>query len=209
MRRRDAQLVFGCASVLLSYPEDHFTEDLGAVGDALGRLPAGRARSCLADTVGWLAARSPMETAASYVETFDLGRRRTLHLTYYRHGDTRERGLALAALAGAYRAAGLRLRSGELPDLLPAMLELAAVSATGMAVLAEHRGALESLRAELEDCDSPYAKVIVAVSDALGPAGRADRAAVRRYRAEGPPSERVGLEPFAPPEVLADGLHSQ
>jgi nitrate reductase molybdenum cofactor assembly chaperone NarJ/NarW len=209
MRRHDAQLVFGCTSVLLSYPEDSFTEDLSAVSGALGRLPRCRVRGRLVGAVAWLSARSPMEAATRYVETFDLTRRRTLHLTYYRHGDTRERGLALAALAGAYRDAGLQLRPGELPDLLPALLELAALSTTGSAVLAEHRGALEALRVELEEFDSPYTEVVAAVSDALGPASRADRTALRRYRAEGPPSERVGLEPFIPPEVLADGLRAQ
>jgi|SRR5579884_1389854 len=209
MKQRDAQLVFGCASVLLSYPDGEFADDLRAVGKALGRLPSSRAKRGLTDVLSWLAARSPMEVAGSYVETFDLARRRTLHLTYYRHGDTRERGMALAALVGAYRDAGVVLRPGELPDLLPAMLELAAVSRSGMAVLAEHRGALESLRAELDEHESPYVQVIVAVSEALGPAARADRAAARRYRIEGPPSERVGLEPFAPPEVLTDGLRVQ
>ena len=78
-----------------------------------------------------------MEAAACYVDTFDLHRRRTLHLTYYRHGDTRERGMALTALVDAYRAARVRLVPGELPDFLPALLELAAMVPAGAAVLAE------------------------------------------------------------------------
>ena len=96
-----------------------------------------------------------MEAATSYVDTFDLHRRRTLHLTYYRHGDTRERGMALTALVDAYRVAGVRIVPGELPDFLPALLELAAVTPVGAALLAEHRAALETLRADLERQAAP------------------------------------------------------
>jgi nitrate reductase delta subunit len=147
-----------------------------------------------------------MEAAAGYVETFDLRRQRTLHLTYYRHGDTRERGMALTALVDAYRTAGVRVAPGELPDFLPALLELAAVTLAGATVLGEHRAALEALRADLEKTKSPYAEVVRAVVDALGGLSRSDRTALARYRAQGPPSERVGLEPFAPPEVIAQGV---
>lgn len=206
MRRAAAAAVFGCASVLLSYPDAGFADDLVAVDAALARLPKIRARAQLERARGWLAAMSELEAAAGYVETFDLRRRRTLHLTYYRHGDTRERGMALTALVDAYRATGLRVAPGELPDFLPALLELAAISPAGAAVLGEHRAALEGLRADLDKTKSPYAEVVAAAMDALGGLSRTDRAALARYRAQGPPSERVGLEPFAPPEVIAQGV---
>lgn len=206
MRRAAAVVVFGCASVLLSYPDDSFADDLQAVADALARLPKGPSRGALEQTTSWLAQMSPMQAAALYVETFDLRRQRTLHLTYYRHGDTRERGMALAALVDTYRSVGLALSPGELPDFLPALLELAAVTPAGAAVLGEHRAALDALRIELEKAESPYAGAVVALTAALGASSRADRAALARYRAQGPPSERVGLEPFAPPEVIAQGV---
>ncbi|MGH9083373.1 MAG: nitrate reductase molybdenum cofactor assembly chaperone, partial [Acidimicrobiales bacterium] len=122
--------------------------------------------------------------------------------TYYRHGDTRERGMALTALVDAFRSAGYRVVPGELPDFLPALLELAAVDPAGASVLGEHRMALDALRLALVKIPSPYAGVVDAVGDALGGLSRGDRVALRRYRAQGPPSEQVGLEPFAPPEVL-------
>lgn len=209
MRRPVAATVFGCASVLLSYPDSGFPDDLAAVAVALERLPAGPTRAKLGRARDCLAGRPVLEAAAAYVETFDLRRRRSLHLTWYRHGDTRERGMALAALADAYRGAGMRVAAGELPDFLPALLELAAVSPAGTAVLGEHRGALDALADELAKTDSPYAQVIEAVTDALGNASRADRDALRRYRTQGPPSERVGLEPFAPPEMLNQGVTSR
>lgn len=206
MRRPTAAVVFGCASVLLSYPDETFADDLAAVADALGRLSAGPTRAKLGRVREWLAGQSPLEAAAVYVETFDLRKRRSLHLTWYRHGDTRERGMALAALADVYRGAGTRVAAGELPDFLPALLELAALDPAGGSVLGEHRPALDALADALAEQDSPYADAVTAVTDALGGSSRADRAALRRYRSQGPPSERVGLEPFAPPEMLSHGV---
>ena len=202
MRRATAAAVFGCASVLLSYPDQGFVDDLAAVANALRRLPKSATRERLSKTTAWLVHQEPLALAAGYVETFDLRSRRNLHLTYFRHGDTRERGMALTALVEAYRNVGLCVTPGELPDFLPALLELAAVNSGGAAVLSDHRAALEALRADLELAESPYAEVVRAVLDALGGLSRADRSALARYRAQGPPSERVGLEPFAPPAVV-------
>ncbi|MGH9073244.1 MAG: nitrate reductase molybdenum cofactor assembly chaperone [Acidimicrobiales bacterium] len=173
---------------------------------ALGRLPRGEARGALEAARGWLAGMGPMQAATVYVETFDLRRRRSLYLTYYRHGDTGERGLVLVALVDVYRRAGMTLAGGELPDFLPALLELAAVSVEGQSALAGQRPALGSLREALEEAGSPWARVVGAVTGALGGLARVDRVAIRRYRADGPPTEAVGLEPFAPPEVIAQGL---
>ncbi len=206
MRRQSAARVFGCASVLLSYPDEYYAQDLAAVRDALGRLSDGRARSELAAVAEWLSGMSPMEAAATYVDTFDLRRGVCLHLTYYRHGDTRERGMALTALVDAFREAGFRVVTGELPDFLPALLELAAETPVGGSVLAEHRMGLDALYLALEKADSPYAGVVAAVRDTLPGPTRQDHQALRRYRAEGPPSEKVGLEPFAPPEILRQGV---
>jgi len=206
MRRQVSATVFGCASVLLSYPDERSTDDLLAVQDALTRMPDGAARSELAATAGWLAGMSALEAAATYVDTFDLRRGACLYLTYYRHGDTRERGMALTALVDAFRQAGFRLVPGELPDFLPALLELAAARPAGASVLGEHRMALDALHLALVKTESRYAGVVAAVRDALPRATSKDRQALRRYRAEGPPSERVGLEPFAPPEVIGIGV---
>ncbi len=206
MRRQVSAAVFGCASVMLSYPDEHFSADLAAVGNALGRMPDGPVRSELTAVAGWLAGMSALEAAATYVDTFDLRRDACLYLTYYRHGDTRERGLALTALVDAFRAAGFAVAPGELPDYLPALLELAAAHLGGATVLAEHRMALDALHLALVKADSPYAGVVAAVRAALPGPTRLDREALRRYRAEGPPSEKVGLEPFAPPELLEEGI---
>lgn len=203
MRRPQARTVFGCASVLLSYPdEETFASDVAAVAAAADGINNRAARTHLQQCCRWLGDMTAIEAATTYVDAFDMRRRRSLYLTFYRYGDTRQRGMALAALVDSFRNAGFALAHGELPDFLPALLELAAAHRDGSALLAEYRPAIDTLRAELEDAHSNYAGAVAAIGDALAPLDRRGRAVVSRYRQEGPPSERVGLEPFVPPEVF-------
>jgi nitrate reductase delta subunit len=84
------------------------------------------------------------------------------------------------------------------------MLEFAASapSGDGELVLREHRAALELVRRSLHDREAPWAAVLDAVSVTLGELSAADRARAIKLAANGPPHELVGLEPFAPPEVM-------
>ncbi|KOG85650.1 hypothetical protein ADK38_35490, partial [Streptomyces varsoviensis] len=83
------------------------------------------------------------------------------------------------------------------PDFLPAVLEFAArCPRSGLALLGEHRPALDLLRQALEAYRSPYADVLRAVRDTLPPAVPADRATARALARTGPPGENVGLDVF-------------
>jgi nitrate reductase delta subunit len=124
-------------------------------------------------------------------------------MTYYAHGDTRERGMALLRLKKLYRAAGLPMESSELPDHLPVMLAFAALAPDGYgeALLGEHRAAIELLRLSLHDSGSAYAHVLDAIAACLPALSVSERAEVARLAREGPPEEAVGLEPYGPPET--------
>ncbi|MGH2844324.1 MAG: nitrate reductase molybdenum cofactor assembly chaperone, partial [Solirubrobacteraceae bacterium] len=91
-----------------------------------------------------------------------------------------------------------------LPDYLPAMLEFAgdAPGGRGQIMLREHRAAIELLRVSLRDRGTAYALVLDAVTATLGEVSAVERAKVIGLAASGPPQELVGLEPFAPPEVM-------
>jgi nitrate reductase delta subunit len=183
-------------SYLLRYPD----EDVVAARADVALLAPGPVREALERFVAeW---RPPY--AAHYVETFDLRRRATLELTYYAHGDTRERGMALLRLKKLYRVAGLPMESSELPDHLTVMLAFAALAEDGRgeALLAEHRPAIELLRLSLHDFESPYAHVLDAVAALLPRLSVSERAEVARLAREGPPDEAVGLEPYGPPEAM-------
>jgi nitrate reductase delta subunit len=141
------------------------------------------------------------QLAEHFVETFDLKRRCCLYLTYYAHGDTRQRGMALLEFKSAYRRAGLELGPDELPDHLAVVLEYAAIDPTGgRQLLLDHRAGIELLRLALEDTPSPYADVLRAVTATLPALGGDEREAVHRLAVQGPPTEEVGLAPFGPPE---------
>ncbi|HET8821052.1 MAG TPA: nitrate reductase molybdenum cofactor assembly chaperone [Thermoleophilaceae bacterium] len=206
IRTRRTTIPYKLLSVLLRYPDERLVEARDELAAAVAALPRSPQRDLLQRFVAYLAANTRSELERRYVETFDLRRGSGLYLSYYLHGDTRKRGMALLRLKRLYAAAGLELTSGELSDYLPLMLEFAALAPDGAgdALLREHRPALELLRGSLRDADSPYADVLDAISAALPRLSALEREHVRRLSEAGPPSEQVGLQPFAPPEVMPE-----
>jgi len=186
-------------SLLLDYPRPEL--DAAIAGEA--------GADALQPLLRWSAETSLVERQRRYVETFDLDRRTSLHLTYYLYGDTRKRGLALLRLKRMYAAAGLPLAADELPDFLPALLEFAALAPAGYGetLLGEHRLGLELLRLRLSALESPWAGALELLCGSLPRLGPVERDRLARLLADGPPSEQVGLEPFAPPEVMPAGAH--
>jgi nitrate reductase molybdenum cofactor assembly chaperone NarJ/NarW len=189
-------------SYLLRYPSPEIAAARDELATEVAALPPGPVPEALERFMGaWTGDQTAL--AARYVETFDLRRRAGLEVTYYAHGDTRERGMALLRLKKLYRAAGLPIESAELPDHLTVMLAFAALAAPGQgeALLAEHRPAIELLRLSLHDSESPYAHVVDAVAALLPALTVSERSEVARLAREGPPEEAVGLEPYGPPET--------
>ena len=192
-------------SLLLGYPDAELAEKFGLIRRATASLPdaVGSPLTAFLDH----ADRTPLtDLAIDYVATFDHRKRCCLFLTYYAHGDTRNRGVALLKLKRIYTAARLRLTDDELPDHLAVVLEFAATDnvQAGRRLLTEHRAGLELLRLALGDYHSQWRHVLDSVSATL-PALRGDeRDAVARLAAEGPPEEQVGLAPFAPPEYMPE-----
>jgi nitrate reductase delta subunit len=82
------------------------------------------------------------------------------------------------------------------------VLDFASLTDRGQRLLHGHRTDLELLRRALAKAESPYADVISAVSAALPKLGKRELSQVRAAWESGPPREKVGLEPFAPPEYL-------
>jgi nitrate reductase molybdenum cofactor assembly chaperone NarJ/NarW len=196
-------------SFVLRYPTPAVVEARDDVAAEVAALPAGPVRAALERFLaGWTGDQT--ELAGRYVETFDLRRRATLELTYYAHGDTRERGMALLRLKKLYRAAGLPMESPELPDHLTVMLAFAALAGEGRgeALLTLHRPAIELLRLSPHDLDSPYAHVLDAVAALLPALSVSERSEVARLAKEGPPEEAVGLEPYGPPEAMPEGARA-
>ncbi len=192
------------ASLLLQYPDEPRREaatEVAAMDIAPGPAAAERP---LRELCGWYAASSLAELERAYVDAFDFTKQCSLHLTYHVHGDRRQRGLALLELKNAYRAAGFEPPAAELPDFLPLMLEFAAIApdGAGLELLEDNRVSIELVRAGLKRERSPFAPALDAVAACMGRLSGRKLARIHRLAKEGPPAEEVGLEPFAPPEVM-------
>ncbi|MGW2515525.1 nitrate reductase molybdenum cofactor assembly chaperone [Streptomyces sp. NPDC001617] len=199
-------LLLRLLSLLLQYPDPELTGGRPRLAAAVTALPPSPAAAELAAFMDWFTGEEPEALERHYVEMFDLRRKSSLYLTYYLHGDTRRRGMALLTLAQRYKAAGWDIDGGELPDHLPVVLEFAALAGPGRgeAPLRQHRRGLELIHQALTDADSPYRHLLAALRTLLPPPTDADLAAVAQLAAEGPPAEDVGLDPygngeFAPP----------
>jgi nitrate reductase delta subunit len=200
------RLLWRIAALLLDYPSPNTTALGSEILTAIQELPA-QPRLSIEHFLRDYCSADPMRLAAEYVETFDMRRRASLHLTYYAYGDTRKRGMALLRFKHSYRQAGVQLDDSELPDYLPLVLEFAATIdlRQGERLLAEHVPVLELLRLSLEDSGSNYAKVLAAVLATLPEISTADRRRIAELAAQGPPEEDVGLEPFAMDALTAGG----
>jgi nitrate reductase delta subunit len=190
-------------SLLLQYPDAELHAARDEVAAAVAELPRGRRRAAIERFVGWWSRADLREAQAQYVETFDFQRRNALYLTYHGFGDRRQRGMALLALKQRYAAAGLDPCDSELPDYLPLVLEACELAPdVGLEILARHREPIELVRSSLHSAGSPWAHLLDAVVADMPALTRRQAAKAARLARSGPPEEEVGLEPFAPPEVV-------
>jgi nitrate reductase molybdenum cofactor assembly chaperone NarJ/NarW len=194
-------IVWQSVSLLLDYPDDDLLGRVDLLRSASEGVPAAMGDSIRTFLVH-LESTPLAELQAVYVDTFDNRRRCNLFLTYFAHGDTRKRGMALLRFKQTYLSAGFELDDVELPDHLCVVLEFAATGdqARGRDLILDHRAGLELLRLSLREMSSPWAGLVDAVTATLPPLRGDERDAVRRLAAEGPPEEEVGLAPFAAPQ---------
>jgi nitrate reductase molybdenum cofactor assembly chaperone NarJ/NarW len=193
-------------SLLLDYPDESLMLRLPVIRSATALLPD-HIGSSIGAFVAYLESTPLQAAQVEYVETFDTRRRCTLFLTYFAHGDTRKRGVALLRFKQTYLRSGFVLDDTELPDHLCVVLEYAATvdQRLGRSLMLDHRAGLELLRISLRDGRSPWAQVLDAVSATLPPLRGDEREAIRRLASQGPPEEEVGLAPFATPEFSPAG----
>jgi len=190
------------ASLLLGYPDEDLLAQLSIVENASRLLPEAMGES-VRQLVGYLRDTPLEQLQAEYVETFDSRRRTNLFLTYFAHGDTRKRGMALLRFKQTYLRAGYQLPEtgdgAELPDHLCVVLEFGATvdPDAGWRLLTDHRAGLELLRLALRDSGSPWGHAVELVSATLPKLFGDELDAVRRLAAEGPPEEEVGLSGYA------------
>ena len=196
----DLATAWQVASLLLEYPSEELVCRAPMLREAVAGLPA--------DVGGPLAAYLDVLDGAElgdlqrdYVDTFDVTRKCALHLTYFTHGDTRRRGVALVRIKQTYRRSGADLDTTELPDFLPVVLEFGAVHDLdgGWSLLGEYRSGIEMLALALRRRSSRWLPVVDAVRATLPELDGEGETALARLIAQGPPQEEVGLDtgPYA------------
>ncbi len=191
-------MIFKLLSLLLRYPDNAVLEHRREIAASVRDLPDSPAKAFMVRFLSYWENEPPRRLQERYTTTFDFNRRGSLYLTYYRHGDSRGRGQALADLKAAYEQAGYPLDTTELPDYLPLVLEFAAADPEeGLMMLAEHRGAIEVIRRSLHHDESPYTLLVEALGHFLPELDEATVAEMRKLIGQGPPQETVGLEPYA------------
>ncbi|PWC28781.1 nitrate reductase molybdenum cofactor assembly chaperone [Teichococcus aestuarii] len=155
-------------AALLSYPTEAMRAAVPEIAAALEAeaMLSEASRTALAALLRDFAAQDIYALQERYVDLFDRGRAVSLHLFEHVHGESRDRGQAMADLIGLYAQHGLEMAPGELPDFLPLFLEFLSLlpEAEAQALLAEPAAILRALAGRLAARDAGYAAVMEAVA---------------------------------------------
>ena len=196
-------LLLRALSALLTYPDAELRAALPEVIEAIRdtRTLDAHRKSDLIALADKIAATDALEAEGRYVDLFDRGRRTSLNLFEFVHGDGRERGPAMLELRQRYLDAGMEPIANDLPDHLPLLLEY--LSCRDLAETKDTIGEIAHLLRQLGNTllglHSRYAAVMAALLALGGEKGLDTLAPV-------PPPEDVDRAweerpTFAPPEL--------
>jgi nitrate reductase delta subunit len=156
-------------AALLAYPTAELqsaTDEIAAALQSDGLLSAAQ-RASLSDLLTDLATNDIYDLQERYVALFDRGRATSLHLFEHVHGESRDRGQAMADLLALYAEYGLELAANELPDYLPLFLEFLSLlpRTEAASLLAEPAAILRALADRVSKRDGGYGSVLVVLAD--------------------------------------------
>lgn len=165
---------YNAFALLLTYPSNALQESASSAVDAVAEealvpAPTVRALRRLADE---LAGSDLYDLQERYVQVFDRTRSLSLNLYEHVHGESRDRGQAMATLLELYRSRGLELSANELPDHLPVFLEFLSTlpDEEAASLLGEAAHVLAAIGERLHKRQSSYRAVFGALA-ALGTGG--------------------------------------
>jgi nitrate reductase delta subunit len=155
-------------AALIAYPTEALqaaTGEIAAVFAEEGLVPAPH-RAAIDGLLTELTGRDIYELQERYFALFDRSRTLSLHLFEHVHGESRDRGQAMADLIALYRDHGFEPTASELPDFLPLFLEFLSLlpGHEAQALLAEPAGILQALAERLVTRKSAYAAVFAALA---------------------------------------------
>ena len=156
-------IIYTILSRLLDYPDQELKDNIATIEEALQQERVDEDEQHVLSTfLQQVKNESLLQMQQDYVQTFDMVPEHSLHLTHHLFGDDRGRGPALVDLGEHYKGMGMELKSGEIPDYLPLILEyVATLDEMGARVfLADAAKVLTVVAANLEKAKSPYAPLI-------------------------------------------------
>jgi nitrate reductase delta subunit len=156
-------------AALLSYPSEALQAATDEISLALtAEAIAGPSqRGAIREFLQEIASADLYELQERYFALFDRSRTLSLHLFEHIHGESRDRGQAMADLIALYEHHGLEMTAGELPDFLPLFLEFLSLlpDAEARTMLAEPAGILRALADRLTARNTGYASVMSTLAD--------------------------------------------
>lgn len=155
-------------AALISYPTEALQAATAEIATVLAEealVPASQ-RAAIDRLLAELAGSDIYDLQERYFALFDRSRALSLHLFEHVHGESRDRGQAMADLIELYRSRGLEPTAGELPDFLPLFLEFLSLlpEDEAGALLSEPAGILQALAERLAARSSAYAAAFQALA---------------------------------------------
>jgi nitrate reductase delta subunit len=155
-------------AALIAYPTAALQAATGEIAAVLaeeGLVPAPR-RAAIDGLLAELADHDIYDLQERYFALFDRSRTLSLHLFEHVHGESRDRGQAMADLIELYRGHGYEPTASELPDFLPLFLEFLSLlpGHEAQSLLAEPAGILQILADRLVTRKSAYAAAFQALA---------------------------------------------
>lgn len=166
----ECKYTFKLCSLFLRYP-DHEWIDNKEIDDCITIVENKGIRYCFEQFLTYMKQTPYKVLSENYVRWFDFNERTTLYLTHGTFGENRERGLAFVKLKLEFAKAGFYIKSDELPDYLPLILEFAAEAdeKSVQKIFLIHKKPIDLLLSELEKDDNPYGYLLKACVTAMAP----------------------------------------
>lgn len=171
------QPTFRILSQMVDYPDDATFSAANRAKITSDIKLDSRHRQELLKLFDQLAAPSILELQTAYTGLFEMNRRYTLYMSYYKMSDSRERGTVLAKLKMLYEMFGVSESTSELSDYLPLMLEFLGCgdylsdprrADIQLALNVIEDGTYNLLKNAVADSDKPYIKLIKLTRTIIG-----------------------------------------
>lgn len=156
-------------AALLSYPTEALQAATGEIAETLAdeAIVGAPQLAAIRIFLDEVAGTDIYQLQADYFALFDRSRTLSLHLFEHIHGESRDRGQAMADLITLYQSHELDMAADELPDFLPLFLEFLSLlpEAEARAMLTEPAGILRALTDRLATRNTGYMAVMAALAE--------------------------------------------